>query len=121
MYQRNVADELLVKFAIFSEISNLLFTKQNGVLSNICREFSEVTSQDTVRMQSDAAECQIPSPSRFAHKVCKLDENNKIELEKYLFPVSCVTSQLGTRPWMWFWKIIGKSDFVNFERKYLGK
>ena len=25
--------------------------------------------------------------------LCKLDANNKMELEEYLFPVSCVTSQ----------------------------
>ena len=44
-----------------------------------------------------------------------------MELEEKLSPVLCVTSQLGARPLVCFGKLSETSEFVNFERKYLGK
>ena len=57
----------------FPRSRTLLFTKQNGVLSYVCREVSEVTSHLTLptarhsqKVGIPAAECQIPSQSCFA-------------------------------------------------------
>ena len=101
----------------FPRSGTLLSPKQNGVLSYICREFSEVTSHRTLtncKTQSKgwyscSTMSNSVSKSFCSHKqtfLCKLDENNKMELEEYLFPVSCVTSQQGARPWVCFRKII---------------
>ena len=80
---------------------------------------SHLTHSQKVRIH--AAEYQIPSQN--SHKqtfICKLDENSKMELGLYLLPVSCVTSQV-PGPGCVFGKLSETSDYVNFERKYLGK
>ena len=69
-----------------------LFTKENGVLSYICRTISEVTSHRTTRhsqkVRIHATERQIPPQSRIALTngpfPAKLTENNKIKLEECL-------------------------------------
>ena len=97
----------------FPRSRTLLFTKQNGVLSYICREFSEVTSHLT--LPNCKQNVNSISKSLCPHKqtfLCKPDENDKMELPEKLSPVSCVTSQLGARPLVCFRKIIG-NDFVN--------
>ena len=108
----------------FPRSRTLLFTKQNGVLSYIFREFSEVTSHLTLpncKTQSKgwyscSRMSNSISKSLCSHKqtfLCQLDENNKIELEENLSPVSCVTSQLGARPWVCLRKIIGNEWFLS--------
>ena len=83
----------------------LLFTKQNGVLSYICREFSEVTSHLTLptarhsqKVGIQAAECQIPSQSRFAlinrHFYASLTRTTRWNSRKI---VSCVMCDVTTR------------------------
>ena len=121
MYERNIADELFVKYAIFSEIlvePCYSLNKMAYFRTSICREFSEVTSHltlpncNTELKSSYSCSRMSNSTSKLlcSHKqtiLCKLDENNKMELEIKLSPVSCVTSQLGARPWVCFRKIIG--------------
>ena len=109
----------------FPKSRTLLFTKINGVLSYICREFSEVTSHLTrpnYKKQSKVSySCSRMSNSISKnqkiliniHFSCKLAENNKMELEEYLIPVSCMTSQLGARPCVCFRKIIGNECFFH--------
>ena len=75
------------------------------------------TARHSQKVGIHAAECQIPPQSRFAlinrHFYASLTRTTRWNSRKKMSPVSCVTSQLGARPWVCFRKIIGKCAYPN--------
>ena len=130
MYERNIADELLIKFTIFSEILEPYYSLNKmayfrtfvGNFRKWRHTWHYRTARHSQKVRIDAAESQIPSQSCFAlinrHFMQAWREPQDGTREKI---VSCVMSQLGARPWVCFWELSEKSAFVNFECKYLGK
>ena len=119
-YQRTIADELLVQY--FPISGTLLFTKQNGILPYICREFRKW--RHTWHYRTARHSQKVQQNVKFHLKVALLSWTD-IFMQVWReqqdgtrgILVSCVMCQV-PGPGCVFGKLSETS--VNFEREYLG-